>query len=221
MRVEIQGQHFELFPERAALWTEKSVLICSDLHWGRENFLQKFGMAIPSHSFEMESEILYHLLKSTGARELWILGDFIHHPKGLDADLLDRLHAWLLSLQVELKVEVAFVPGNHDRKFKEWAANLPLKIHPEGIRSGDFCFLHEPPLERTNNDYHWYGHLHPSLRIGALFGNRKIPCFLIRRREAFLPAFSRLAGGATVNFIPSDRIFGIAEKQVFEWRSKS
>lgn len=220
MRVEIEEQHFHLLPERVVFWEEEKVLFCSDLHWGRETYLQKFGMAIPERSFELESKILESALARAGANELWILGDFIHHPEGLHSVLLGQITAWLHALQQKLKLQISFVPGNHDRKYREWTRDLPLRVFPQGIERAGFLFLHDPSKKMPSARYVWLGHLHPALRIEELFGNRKIPCFYLREKVAFLPAFSRLAGGAIVELTRArDRIFAIAEGQVFEWRS--
>ena len=215
MTVLIDGHEFILMASRTVFFKEKGALICSDLHWGREAYLQKFGMGIPAYSFVTESKILTAALVASGARELWILGDFIHHPDGLHETLFNELCNWLTYLKAELNIEVFFVPGNHDRKFKEWAVKLPLKICPQGIETDCFIFLHEPSPHQNSKKYHWYGHLHPAVRIEKLFGNRKVPCFLVRNREAYLPAFSRLAGGAQFERVIGDRIFAIAEEQVF------
>lgn len=216
MSIEIGGSEFALMADRTVLFKEGKALLCSDLHWGREAYLQKFGMGIPAFSFTIESKILTSALIASGARELWILGDFIHHPDGLHESLFLELKNWLEYLASELKVEVSFIPGNHDRKFNDWAAKLPLKLCPSGIQTEHFTFLHEPPRVRENQKFHWYGHLHPSIRIEKLFGNRKLPCFLIRENEAYLPAFSRLAGGAQFESFPTDRIYAVAEAQVFK-----
>jgi DNA ligase-associated metallophosphoesterase len=218
MILKLHGQQFDLLPERIVYWKEKKALICSDFHWGREAFLQRHGMAVPEQSFQSESTLLKTTAIAQGASELWILGDFIHHPQGLHAELLAQIYAWLHGLFVDTSIKmVKLVPGNHDRKIKEWAKDLPLTVCAEGIREGEFLFLHEPPAVQDENTYSFFGHLHPAARVPRLLGKDKLPCYFVRAHETYLPAFSRLAGGAEVRReSPHDRIFVIADDRVIE-----
>jgi DNA ligase-associated metallophosphoesterase len=208
----LRNETFRLLAERAVYWPSEGALLCSDLHWGREPYLQSKGFAVPESAFESESAILTALAKRVEAREIWVLGDFIHHPQGLTASLREKLGQWGQSLG---DVKVTLIPGNHDRSAREWAPACGLALAPEGIHRGEFEFQHEGT---PGSRFAWYGHLHPSIRIPELFGHRKLPCFLVRRNEAFLPAFSRLAGGGEIGRIrPSDRIYPIHEDQVFHF----
>jgi DNA ligase-associated metallophosphoesterase len=219
MRTEIQGHTFTLLPERAVYWAEARALICSDLHWGRETFLQRFGMPVPERSLGRETAVLERLMQETGAEEWWILGDFIHHPQGLENTLIDRIHEWMEGrLNAGLK-RIRLVPGNHDRKVRDWVGLFPMQLEADGILREGFRFLHEPedkapPL--ASAPYTWYGHLHPAMRL-PLLGSKKVPCFWIRPREAYLPAFSRMAAGMEIEpSVRGDRVFVIADEQVLE-----
>jgi DNA ligase-associated metallophosphoesterase len=210
--VLVRNQSFTLLAERVAHWAAEGALFCSDLHWGRESFLQSRGFAVPEATFEAESSTLAELAIRKGAREIWVLGDLIHHPQGLDGPFREKLRRWVDSLA---GVRMVLVPGNHDRAAREWAPNCGIALAPEGIRKGEFRFLHEA---ESGEGFVWSGHTHPSLRIPELFGNRKLPCFLLRRNEAHLPAYSRLAGGAEIGRLSgSDRIYPIHEGKIFHF----
>lgn len=213
LRIEIRGSTFLLLSQRALYWEEEKILICSDLHWGRELLMQKFGMPIPERSFERETLLLEDIFAITGAKEWWILGDLIHHPLALDWDLIKRMNAWMLT-QLEAQLDVIrFVPGNHDRSFKSWSHYFPFVVEPNGIFRKDFGFLHEPSSSLPNDLFYWYGHLHPAVRPPML-GLQKFPCFWIRENHGFLPAFSRLAGGCEIRPDQADSVFAIADQQV-------
>jgi DNA ligase-associated metallophosphoesterase len=212
IEVLVRNQRFTLLAERAAHWAEEGALFCSDLHWGREPFLQSRGFAVPEATFEFEAATLADLARRKGVREIWVLGDLIHHPQGLDGPFREKLRHWVESLA---GVRMILIPGNHDRTAREWAPDCGIALAPDGIRKGEFRFLHEA---EAGPDFVWSGHTHPSLRIPELLGNRKLPCFLVRRNEAHLPAYSRLAGGAEIGRLRADdRVYPIHEGEIFHF----
>lgn len=215
MIITVSNTPFELLPERALWWPDQKALICSDLHWGREPFLQTRGMPIPETSFQVESLIIEQLVKLKDAREWWILGDLIHHPKGMHAELTKGISTWMKKLIASTSLErIRFVPGNHDRAMNEWASDFPIQIDFDGIHANGFSFLHEPTDSCPR--YCWYGHMHPKIGL-PLMGNETAPCFWVRQHEAYLPAFSRLAGGFEIrNIKPSDRVFVTVEDQIID-----
>lgn len=221
MNIELRGQVFSLLPERALWWPEERTLICSDLHWGRETFLQSYGMPVPERSLSRETLLLEHLIEKTGAEEWWILGDMIHHPQGLQSRLVDRMSDWMLERLRKGLRHIRLVPGNHDRQLVEWAGNFPMTVEKDGLERKGFCFLHEPGEtgERggeSDGHFTWYGHLHPAVRLPIL-GARKVPCFWVRPDQGFLPAFSRMAAGFEIEPHPRrDRVYLVAEGQVLE-----
>ena len=217
MKLNWHRNEFQLLPERALYWPDHHALICSDLHWGREAFMQKQGIAIPDTSFKNESKILEKLFAQTQAKEWWILGDWIHHPQGLHPALIDEISSWMSrQLRTGLK-SIRFVPGNHDRGFEKWVNDFPVEVHQNGLERDSFLFLHEPPAGHPEpRKPTWYGHLHPSVYL-PLLGNKKLPCFWVRSDEAYLPAFSRLAGGADIKQVqPTDRVFVVTSERVIE-----
>jgi DNA ligase-associated metallophosphoesterase len=209
--VRIRDTSFMLLSERAVFWIDERVLFCSDLHWGRESFLQTKGFAVPEVSFEKESKLLVELSRGMEAKELWILGDFIHHPQGVTEEIRSGLRAWTN----ELKLPVTLIPGNHDRGISSWIRDSGIDVAGEALVRKDFEFRHEG--EGAPGHYVWNGHLHPAVRIPQLLGHKKLPCFWIRRDVGYLPAFSRLAGGAEIEpHRAGDRVFAVANDEVID-----
>lgn len=223
--LRIREQTFWLTADRVVFWEEERVLFASDLHWGREAFLQRKGFAVPDVLFASDSEILSRVIEESGAKEFWILGDFAHHPEGMHDGLKARIAKWRSTLK---KTEVILVPGNHDRSLTKWLPECGISLHREPVKRGTFRFLHEPEVSpeadfTSENEslFSWYGHLHPALKIPELTGSRKYPAYYVRESCAYLPALSRLAGGAEVSAtLASDRLFPIAEGEVFEWSNR-
>jgi DNA ligase-associated metallophosphoesterase len=220
----IEGSSFLLLPERAVFWIDEKVLICSDLHWGRELFLQKHGMPIPELVVYEERNVLENLIEKLRPVEWWILGDFIHHPEGLPDAFWQQLKSWcedLLEKSPSL-TSIHLVPGNHDRSYPRWTVSLPIAVDAKGIERGAFFFAHEPGKKnKPHPKFAWYGHLHPAVTL-PLMGQKKLPCFWIRKHEAYLPAFSRLAGGQEIDpDCAKDRVIAIGEGHSFEWIRKT
>jgi DNA ligase-associated metallophosphoesterase len=223
MRIKIREDEFVLCAERAIFWPKHRVLFCSDLHWGREAYLQSKGFAIPDRNFDLEANTLKSLLKNLGAVELWILGDFIHHPEGLHPELVERMRVWIESLRSETAVtSIKLIPGNHDKLFLQWASKLPLELHENGIVRDGFIFVHDESEVNLKDEVNskdqfcFSGHLHPAF-YPPMLGSEKLPCFWIRQDRAYLPAYSRLAGGMEIGKLkPTDRVYVIADKQVIE-----
>lgn len=221
--LKVRDQTFWLSPERVVFWEEERVLFASDLHWGREAFLQRKGFAVPDVLFASDAETLSRIVDECGVKEFWILGDFSHHPAGMHDELKDRIGKWRSTLK---QTDVILVPGNHDRSLEKWLPECGIALHQEPIQRGAFRFLHEPErspepgfISDKESLFSWYGHLHPAMRIPELTGSRKYPAFYVQNSCAYLPAFSRLAGGADIlKIAPTDRLFPIAEDSVFEWR---
>lgn len=218
MDVEINQSVFTLLPERAVFWKKHEAVICSDLHWGRELFLQKKGMPIPETSFARETVLLEKMFAHTEAKEWWILGDFIHHPEGLEEDFLERMVKWCKERLVQnggTLNAIRFVPGNHDRQLKKWIDRFPFVFEKDGIIRDSFQFLHEPLAFSKSGYFSWYGHMHPAISP-PIMGNYKLPCFWLKKEHAYLPAFSRLAGGYEINPGREDRVFVLTEEQVIQ-----
>ena len=219
MHIDLRGSRFHLLAGRALFWEKEKALICSDLHWGRELLLQKYGMPVPNVSFEQDAWMLEKIIRETDAKELWVLGDLIHHPLGLDQGIVDRITAWMQS-QLHSQLEaIRFVPGNHDRSLQQWVHLFPMFIETFGIIREEFQFLHEPQsieaLDKKNSHFSWYGHIHPAISPPML-GSKKLPCFWIQQNQGFLPAFSRLAGGQQIQPFDTDSVYVIADQQVVQ-----
>jgi metallophosphoesterase superfamily enzyme len=77
---------------------------------------------------------------------------------------------------------------------------------------------HEPPGAGMGGlfGYALAGHVHPAVRIaGAGLQSERLPCFVVGRQRAILPAFGSFTGSATQTWAKDDAIVAIAEERLF------
>ncbi|MDB4929397.1 MAG: ICC-like protein phosphoesterase [Myxococcaceae bacterium] len=203
------GQTFRLMPERAMLWEERAVLCASDLHWGRESLLQQRGMAVPDGSLAEDMARLDRALDRTGATALWVLGDWFHHPDGLDAGTVAAITRWR---DRRAALSLVAVLGNHDRGADELLRALGATVHRERHVAAGVGFVHDPADPYAG--FAWCGHLHPAVRLPSRVPGPKLPCFWITPTRAHLPAFSALAAGAGFRAGAGDAVFAVTERAV-------
>ncbi len=76
-----------------------------------------------------------------------------------------------------------------------------------------FLLCHEPSDPPTG--YALCGHVHPGVRVAAAGDSARLPCFVIGRRRALLPAFGRMTGLARVRPAPGETLVAIAGSRLF------
>jgi putative SbcD/Mre11-related phosphoesterase len=168
---------------RLAVHLPTATGVVADLHLGYAEARAQSGEAVPVTDLGRLLAPLGAALAAHGARRLVVAGDLFE--AGPRADLAAGLRAWLDALGVELAV----VPGNHDRGLTE-ALGLPL--WPGGCAVGAWLVVHgdgaRPPGRTVQ------GHEHPCVRWGRLTA----PCYLFAEDRLILPAFSPDAAGVNV-----------------------
>ena len=190
----IAGEPMRLHAERALYWPVRGRLLIADLHLGKGDILRAAGIPVPSGGTSHDLARLDALLRATGARELWVLGDFLHgrrHPR-VEA-------AWRALLGAHPGVVASVVAGNHDRSLVPDAVGI---VHlPDDVRDGPFRFRHMP-LDGPDGGprgfdpaagYVICGHVHPVVRLPGLPGRH--PALALDPYQAILPAFSAFTGG--------------------------
>lgn len=212
--IKIEGEEFELFPERCAHWKNQKTLLAADLHWGKAEVFQKHGLALPSTILDDDLKRLEDAIIYSGAKRLLVLGDLIHAPMGVTTSVIDRVAKWR-SRHPDLKFEL--VRGNHDRKH-QWPAEWQIDDVGVGLEEGPFFFTHDEPSKPVSK-FIWAGHVHPAVKLGSGSDGLKLPCFAVqlKSRRALLPAFSAFTGGASLaSRSPQERVFAITETAVIE-----
>ena len=77
----IAGERMCLLADRALYWPARRRLLIADLHLGKGDVLRAAGIPVPSGGTGHDLARLGTLLETTGAGQLWVLGDFLHGPR--------------------------------------------------------------------------------------------------------------------------------------------
>lgn len=185
--LRLAGETMQLLADRALFWPARRRLLIADLHLGKGDIMRAAGIAVPSGGTRHDLERLHGLLDATGARELWVLGDFLHGRRHA------RVEAeWRALLAAHPGCVASVIAGNHDRALVADAAGV---VHlPDDVRDGPFRFRHEP-LDRPDpgGGLVLCGHVHPVARLPGLPGRH--PALALAPWQAILPAFSAFTGG--------------------------
>ncbi|NLA69373.1 MAG: ligase-associated DNA damage response endonuclease PdeM [Gammaproteobacteria bacterium] len=196
MDVVLAGERMRLLADRALYWPARARLLVADLHLGKGDALRAAGIPVPSGGTGHDLARLDALMRATAARELWILGDFLHGPRH------PRVEAeWRALLRAHPGCTASVVAGNHDRSLLPDAVGL---VHlPDEVRDGPFRFRHAPAEAGGGPDraaaraapagHLVCGHVHPVVRLPGLPGRH--PAFVFDALQTILPAFSAFTGG--------------------------
>lgn len=217
--IHLGGEEITLLPQRAAFWARTQTLFLSDVHLGKAQTLAAIGIGLPCEAMlQAQLQALESLIQHVHARRVFIIGDLIHAPVGLTAELIETVAAWRTSCTTEL----VLIPGNHDRKIERVASSWKIQLTDAVYQEGPFTFAHDPVSAppspptptSTGGGFQWSGHIHPAAKIRQGKGSLKLPCFHIGRTFAVLPAFSPFTGGVSVRPAPGERLYGIVSDRV-------
>lgn len=207
------GQTAELLADRAVWLAESASLLIADLHLGKAQSFRSQAIPVPGGTTGALLARLDRLLIANTARELIILGDFIHDARSDDAGALSRFTAWL-SKRPDLAVHV--VPGNHDRKARSLLKASGIHLHEGGLARAGVALLHEPDGARQS--FAIAGHLHPVAVLNTRLERVRLPCFWLRARSLVIPAFGEFTGGFAVKPEAGERLFVADGERVHEVR---
>ena len=190
LHFEWHGERLCLFADKALFWERESMLVVSDLHFGKEAAFRRAGRPVPEGTLASDLARLGALLKLSRAKRLLLLGDLFHARSGRTEDLDRTLADWADRTAVE---EFILVPGNHDRHAGSPTHWPRLTTTGPFLDQGPLRFQHEP--EAVHGRAVIAGHLHPATRIGS--GGKsglRLPCYWFQRDVAVLPAFGGFTG---------------------------
>lgn len=191
----LAGEPMQLLADRALFWPAEAVLFIADLHLGKGEALRRGGIAVPRGGTREDLARLHALLDATGARELCVLGDFLHGA----ADGGAWQQEWQAWRAAHAALPISVIAGNHDRRLHRQAEAWHLALLDENTPRGPFRLCHLP---RKDAGHVIAGHLHPRVRYPGLPG--RWPAFLMRPGLTVLPAFSRFTGGTDPVAAPGD-----------------
>lgn len=213
--ITILKQRLTLLPQRALFWQETCTLFVADLHLGKPDAFLQAGIPVPTRVTQRDLDRLCTVIDETGAKNLVILGDFLHARASHSPGVFEALEAWRDHCK---QVAVLLVNGNHDTLAGPPPHSLGIEICDEAW-VGPFYCIHIPPEEEAllPDAFTLCGHLHPyGVVSGRMRESVRLPCFHVGARRMVLPAFGHFTGGHTVFAKKNERIFVIAGESVLE-----
>lgn len=202
-------ERLDLVADGVVLVPDRGLLLVADLHLGKAESFQAQGIPLPSDGDAATLNALLAVVHRLRPVEVAVLGDLIHGPLGLTAELRAKLRA----LPDLLGCPLRLIGGNHERG--SWIEGLPLELSQA---CGALWLSHEP--EPRQGCLNICGHRHPVALLGQGADRLRLPCFAYdpSRHTLVLPAFGRLTGGHPCG--EHEQLWLLAEGRVLPWLSQ-
>jgi DNA ligase-associated metallophosphoesterase len=176
-------------PSGALYWPSRRALLVADLHFEKASWYARAGQMLPPYDTAATLSEIETVVSSTGAVEIWCLGDSFH-----DADGCTRMAP---AEQARLRaltdaVDWRWIVGNHDRGAGTMADHCGGAIMADTVIDGLLLTHEANPLETRPE---LSGHFHPKLRLSLRGRNVARRCFVASATKLILPAFGALTGG--------------------------
>ncbi|PZU58237.1 MAG: ligase-associated DNA damage response endonuclease PdeM [Sphingobium sp.] len=180
------GQDFLALPQAALFWPSRRALLVADLHFEKASWFARRGQMLPPYDSAETLALIEGLVATTGARELWCLGDSFHDGDGaarLPGDVRARLDA------LTRRIDWSWVVGNHDAGLDmTLGGRIVAEAEVDGIILRHEAEADDPRAEIS-------GHFHPKLRLSLRGRHVSRRCFVRAPGKLVMPAFGVLTGG--------------------------
>jgi uncharacterized protein len=207
----LAGERVDLLADRALHWPAAATVFVADVHLGKAAAFRAGGIPLPRGSTASDLARLSDLVARTRARRLVVLGDFLHAAAGRVAALDAAFSIWRAR---HAALELVLVRGNHDDRAGDPPGHWGVTVVAEPHAQAPFFACHVPVAPRTG--YALCGHVHPGVWLTGTAGQReRLPCFVLGRRRAILPAFGAFTGLAAAGHLHGDRLVAIAGSRLF------
>jgi DNA ligase-associated metallophosphoesterase len=186
VRFSFSGTELMALPQGALFWPARNALLVADLHLEKASWFARLGQMLPPYDSIATLSDLTALTVSTGAEEIWCLGDSFHDRHGCDR-LPERARHLLASLTAATRW--TWITGNHDPGIADHCGG---EVVEEALVDG-LLLRHEADPSESRPELS--GHFHPKLRITLRGRQVSRRCFIATERKLILPAFGALTGG--------------------------
>jgi DNA ligase-associated metallophosphoesterase len=186
VRFSFSGHDLMALPQGALYWPARRALLVADLHFEKASWFARLGQMLPPYDSIATLHDLTALAVTTGAREIWCLGDSFHDRHGCDR--LPPLAREMLTALTS-SVRWTWITGNHDPGFADHCGGEIV----EEAEVGGLLLRHEADPAETRPELS--GHFHPKLRVTHRGRQVSRRCFVATDRKLILPAFGSLTGG--------------------------
>jgi DNA ligase-associated metallophosphoesterase len=180
------GHALAALPQGALFWPARRALLVADLHFEKASWFARFGQMLPPYDSIATLTALAALVESTGATEIWCLGDSFHDAAGCE-----RLspHAQEMLRGLTATRRWTWITGNHDIGMVDRCGG---DVAAEALVDG-LVLRHEALSAETRPELS--GHFHPKLRVRVRGRSVSRRCFVATATKLILPAFGALTGG--------------------------
>ena len=186
VRFSFSGHELMALPQGALYWPSRRALLVADLHLEKASWFARLGQMLPPYDSIATLADLTALAASTGAAEIWCLGDSFHDRHGCDR-LPSRARELLTTLTATTRW--TWITGNHDPGIADHCGGrIVEEAEVDGLLLRHEADPSEPRPELS-------GHFHPKLRINHRGRQVSRRCFVASERKLILPAFGALTGG--------------------------
>ena len=208
--VELAGEQLWLLAHKAIYWPARKMLIIADIHFGKAAAFRALGVPVPRGTTTQNLLALDTLLATYACEEIVFLGDFLHARAAHAAATVAAMLAWRARHR---DVRLTVVRGNHDAHAGDPAAALGIRMVDEPYSVGKLSFCHHPDTAAPG--YVLAGHVHPVYHLRADGDGLRLPCFLLGRERAILPAFGAFTGGHALRPAAGERVYVTADAAIF------
>lgn len=208
LTVKIAGTNALLLPDRAMYLMDHRALIVSDVHLGKITHFRKHGIGIPQKALYDNFKRLALLIDSINPEKIIFLGDLFHSSINYEWSIFGKFLSSYPDTYFEL------ILGNHDILDQQNYNQLNLYVKRQCIID-QLLLSHEPIDTVPDGLYNIYGHIHPAVRLrGRGRQTLRLPCYLLAKNYAIMPAFGTFTGMHTLSPSSDDLIYAIADGQV-------
>jgi DNA ligase-associated metallophosphoesterase len=180
------GQDFLIADRTALYWPAERALVVADLHLEKASWFAERGQMLPPYDSQATLERLGHILRATGAGQVWCLGDNFHDDAG---PMRMTPPARALLARLTDAVDWYWITGNHDAHLPEGiGGTVRADARVRGLALRHEADPAEPGPELS-------GHYHPKVRAIARGRGVTRPCFVRSSLRLILPSFGALTGG--------------------------
>ena len=180
------GHSLAALPEGALFWPARRALLVADLHFEKASWFARFGQMLPPYDSIATLTALTRLVETTGAAEIWCLGDSFHDSAGCERLSPQAQHV-LRGLTSSRRW--TWITGNHDIGMVDRCGG---EVVAEALIDG-LVLRHEAESGETRPELS--GHFHPKLRVRVRGRSVSRRCFVATATKLILPAFGALTGG--------------------------
>lgn len=208
IELELEGEKLVFDSDRAIYWSDKQILIISDLHIGKSGHFRKNGIAITAAVHEDDLRRLIKLVSKYSPKQVLILGDLSHSTRNKEWNAFAE---WCRHVGDDFKISL--VPGNHDILGRVAYGQAGIEVLSTLHSEKPFSFIHQPGADPKL--FQFAGHIHPGVRLsGAARQGFTLPCFHITGMHCILPAFSAFTGRYKIKPRKGDKVLAVLPKGI-------